>query len=82
MNTTTTLPPLRPYQIAVLRAVLASVREGAGRTFSVMVARQGGKNELSAQMELLLLWAHLRRDVEAVKCAPTFMPKGTTGWSS
>lgn len=71
----TALPPLRPYQLAVLRAVTRSVREGAGRTFSVMVARQGGKNELSAQLELTLLLAHRRRDADAVKCAPTFLPQ-------
>ncbi len=69
------LPRLRPYQTAVTRAVLASVRERAGRTFSVMVARQGGKNELSAQLELALLLAHAGRDVDAVKCAPTFTPQ-------
>jgi hypothetical protein len=75
VNTPTVFPQLRPYQRAVLRAVMRSVRERAGRTFSVMIARQGGKNELSAQLELTLLWAHLRRDVDAVKCAPTFMPQ-------
>jgi hypothetical protein len=70
------LPPLRPYQAAAMRAIIASIRVGAGRTFSVMVARQGGKNELSAQIELLLLLANPRHDREAVKCAPTFRPQG------
>ena len=46
---------LRPYQVQVGRAVLDSVIHRRGLTFTVEVARQGGKNELSAQMEVLLL---------------------------
>lgn len=69
------IPPLRPYQEAVRRAVLASVRERRGLTFSVMISRQGGKNELSAQLELLLLLDNLHRPVEGIKCAPTFHPQ-------
>ena len=46
---------LRPYQIEAGRAIVESVRSGAGRSFSVEMARQGGKNELSAQLEALLL---------------------------
>jgi len=38
------LAPLRPYQREVVRAVLRSVREGDGESFSVEIARQGGKN--------------------------------------
>jgi hypothetical protein len=68
-------PMLRPYQVGVADAVRQSVRTGAGRTFSVMVARQGGKNELSAQLELMLLIAHREKDADAVKCAPTFLPQ-------
>jgi hypothetical protein len=70
-------PAFRPYQVAVTRAVRRSVSAGAGRTFSVMVARQGGKNELSAQLELALLSVFaLTGDLDAVKCAPTFTPQG------
>ncbi|MGD9894332.1 MAG: hypothetical protein AB7R89_29650 [Dehalococcoidia bacterium] len=69
------LPPLRPYQRAVARAVRDSVRAGDGRTFSVMVARQGGKNELSAQLEVSFLHSHANQDLDAVKCAPTFSPQ-------
>ena len=71
----TALPRLRPYQREVVRAVLRSVLRGEGRSFSVLIARQGGKNELSAQLELLLLLANRARSVEAVKCAPTFVPQ-------
>ncbi len=66
---------LRPYQVEAARAVLDSVFGGRGLTISVMVARQGGKNELSAQLEVLLLTAHMLIDADAIKCAPTFDPQ-------
>ncbi len=46
---------LRPYQQEMAVAILDSVFGKKGLTFSVEIARQGGKNELSAQLELLLL---------------------------
>jgi hypothetical protein len=73
--TASALPRLRPYQREVVRAVLRSVLRGEGRSFSVLIARQGGKNELSAQLELLLLLANRDRPVEAIKCAPTLAPQ-------
>ncbi len=50
---------LRPYQVEAGRAILDSVLRRRGLSFSVEVARQGGKNELSAQLEALLLTLHL-----------------------
>ncbi len=67
---------LRSYQVEAGRAILDSVLRGRGLSFSVEVARQGGKNELSAQLEALLLLLNVARDVDAVKCAPTFEPQG------
>lgn len=69
------LPPLRPYQREAAAAILRSVQERAGDTITVEVARQGGKNELSAQLELFLLLRAASRGGEAVKCAPTFRPQ-------
>lgn len=69
------VPALRPYQREVGRAVLASVRERRGDTFTVEIARQGGKNELSAQLELLLLAWHMAAGGTGVKGAPTFVPQ-------
>ncbi|UCC17523.1 MAG: hypothetical protein JSU58_02960 [Dehalococcoidales bacterium] len=43
--------------------------------FSVEIARQGGKNELSAQIELLLLTLFMARSRSLVKCSPTFKPQ-------
>ena len=70
-----TLPPLRPYQVEIGRAVLDSVRRRLGRTFTVEIARQGGKNELSAQLEVLLLTMRMLAGGAGVKCAPTFVPQ-------
>src|SRR5712692_1641795 len=69
------LHPLRPYQREAGRAVLASVYNGLGHTITIEIARQGGKNELSAQLELLLLGRFARHARDAVKCAPTFAPQ-------
>lgn len=67
---------LRPYQREVALAVLDSVCGRKGTTFSVEIARQGGKNELSAQLELLLLTLFMTsRPQNLIKCAPTFKPQ-------
>ncbi len=66
---------LRPYQREVALAILDSVFNKKGLTFSVEIARQGGKNELSAQLELLLLTLFMTEPQNLVKCAPTFKPQ-------
>jgi len=69
------LPALRPYQREIARAVLDSVFNCRGETFSVEIARQGGKNELSAQLEMLLMTLAMGSARNLVKCAPTFNPQ-------
>ena len=71
MNAGKVLNRLRPYQREVASAVLDSVFGGKGLTFSVEIARQGGKNELSAQLEVLLLTLFIARGGNAIKCSPT-----------
>ena len=66
---------LRPYQQEVALAVLDSVFGRKGFTFSVEIARQGGKNELSAQLELLLLTLYMAEPQNLIKCSPTFKPQ-------
>ena len=66
---------LRPYQREVALAILDSVFGRKGLTFSVEIARQGGKNELSAQLELLLLTLYMAEPQNLVKCSPTFKPQ-------
>ncbi len=66
---------LRPYQQEVARALISSIGEKKGLTFSVEIARQGGKNELSAHLELLLLTMHMSCGGNSVKCSPTFKPQ-------
>jgi hypothetical protein len=66
---------LRPYQQQIARAVISSIQKNSGLTFSVEIARQGGKNELSAQLEMLLLTMFIARGGSGVKCSPTFKPQ-------
>ncbi len=66
---------LRPYQREAASAILDSVLGKKGLTFSVEMARQGGKNELSAQLELLLLTFYMAQPRNLVKCSPTFKPQ-------
>ncbi len=66
---------LYPYQREVALAILNSIFGRKGFTFSVEIARQGGKNELSAQLELLLLTLYMAEPQNLVKCAPTFKPQ-------
>ena len=69
------LSRLRPYQTEIAIAVLDSVFNKKGLTFSVEIARQGGKNELSAQLELLLLTLYIAEPQNLIKCSPTFKPQ-------
>jgi len=70
-----TLNRLRPYQRDIALAVLDSIFGRKGLTFSVEIARQGGKNELSAQLELLLLTLYMAEPKNMIKCSPTFKPQ-------
>ncbi|HZT99013.1 MAG TPA: hypothetical protein VFA10_05100 [Ktedonobacteraceae bacterium] len=65
--------PLYWYQELIGDAILASIRGGHGRTFTVMLARQMGKNQLSAVLEayLLCMW----EQGTIVKAAPTYKPQ-------
>ena len=66
---------LRPYQQEVTAAVMDSVLHGRGLTFSVEIARQGGKNELSAHLEVYLMTVCIHQGGSIVKCSPTFKPQ-------
>jgi hypothetical protein len=75
ITTTSSINRLHPYQREVASAILDSVFGKKGLTFSVEMARQGGKNELSAQLELLLLTFYMAQPKNLVKCSPTFKPQ-------
>ena len=66
---------LRPYQQEIAKAVMDSIQNGKGLTLSVEIARQGGKNELSAHLEVLLLTLYMDRGGNLIKCSPTFKPQ-------
>ena len=67
--------PLRPYQLEPARAILDSIVRGQGHVLVVMMCRQAGKNELSAQLEAYLLNLYQRRGGQMVKASPTFKPQ-------
>src|SRR5207248_6737835 len=62
-------------QLQAARAVARSVAARQGRVFTVMMARQMGKNELSAQLEAYLLYLHAVSGGSIIKAAPTFKPQ-------
>lgn len=67
---------LYPYQLEIFAAITQSVVKKQGLTFSVEIARQGGKNELSAQLERCLLALYALGDPKnLIKCSPTFKPQ-------
>ena len=66
---------LRPYQQEVVKAVIDSIQLSRGLTISVEIARQGGKNELSAHLEVLLMTLFMSQGGNLIKCSPTFKPQ-------
>ncbi|XUX00803.1 MAG: hypothetical protein TUN42_02115 [Dehalogenimonas sp.] len=66
---------LYPYQRQIFDAVADSIVHGRGLTFSVEIARQGGKNQVSACLEAALLVHFVGLPLNVVKCAPTFEPQ-------
>jgi hypothetical protein len=68
--------PLRKYQLEAARAILQSIERQDGAVFTVMMARQMGKNELSAQIEAWLLQALQSQGASLIKAAPTLRPQG------
>ncbi len=74
-ETITGLPRLRPYQAEIARVILARIANREGGSISVEIARQGGKNEVSAQVELATLLGHAASGGTLVKCAPTLEPQ-------
>jgi hypothetical protein len=67
--------PLRQYQLQPTDAILKSILNGEGETYAVMMSRQAGKNELSAQLEAYLLNLYQRVGGNIVKGSPTFKPQ-------
>jgi hypothetical protein len=66
---------LYPYQQEIFDAVTDSIVHRRGLVFSVEIARQGGKNEVSAWLETSLLATFKDYPLNIVKCAPTFEPQ-------
>jgi hypothetical protein len=62
-----------PYQEIVGQAIIDSILEKKGLTITVMMARQSGKNEISAIVESYLLTC--MESGTLIKSAPTFKPQ-------
>lgn len=79
--------PLRPYQLTVARAIVADVlarqrhHSQHGGWWTVMMARQMGKNEVSAVIEAYLLTRQAQRGGTIIKAAPTWQPQGVTSFT-
>jgi hypothetical protein len=68
--------PLRSYQLGPARAIVDSVLQRRGMTFAVVMSRQAGKNELSAQLEAYLMNLFQQvRGASLVKASPTYKPQ-------
>lgn len=61
--------PLYPFQETIGNAILESVLNNLGLTFTVLVSRQSGKNQVSSIIESYLLSAY--EDGTMIKAAPT-----------
>ena len=68
-------PHLRRYQRVPATAIIKSAAARDGLRFAVMMARQAGKNEMSAEIEAALLAANAAHPRTGVKCAPTEDPQ-------
>ena len=66
---------LYPYQEDIALAVTRSIVAREGLTFCIEIARQGGKNELSAYIEVELMTYYSSFPINFVKCSPTFKPQ-------
>ncbi len=74
----TGLHRLRPYQVDAVSAILESIRLQLGMSFCLEFARQSGKNEASAQLELIVLTTlaeELSITPDIIKVAPTLTPQ-------
>ncbi len=67
--------PLRKYQPDIGYAITKSVRLRKGLTFTIEIARQGGKNELCAQLATYFLDISAYLGGNTIKAAPTFIPQ-------
>jgi len=66
---------LRPYQAEAGAAIFDSIQNHLGRTITIEIARQGGKNELSAVLEMTLLTTRIQSGGTLIKASPTFKPQ-------
>jgi hypothetical protein len=70
-------PTLRPYQWKIALPLYYAIEQTRGQTFSVMLPRQSGKNQVSAALVANLLINRQHSGGEVVVCAPTLYPQAS-----
>ncbi len=73
------MPTLRYYQRRILQEWKDDMRGERGETFTLLLPRQAGKNELAAALMQTLLRTSASEGGSAVAAAPTFSPQGAIG---
>lgn len=66
---------MRKYQLEPAAAILDSVKNKLGMSFVVMMSRQAGKDELSANLKAFLIRLYSHLDVGIVEGNPTYKPQ-------
>ncbi len=66
---------LRPYQLEAGQAILDSIHMQRGDTLVVMMSRQAGKDELSANLKAYLLTRFMNEEAGIVEVNPTYKPQ-------
>lgn len=66
---------MRPYQLEPAKAILRSIKEKRGDTIVLIISRQGGKDELLANLLAYLLTLFSHRELGIVIANPTYKPQ-------
>lgn len=66
---------MRPYQLAPAKAIIESIKNNYGDSIIIMISRQSGKDELSANLKAYLLTRFQGYDVGIVEANPTYKPQ-------
>jgi hypothetical protein len=69
------LPVLRRYQSRVFQALMRGIERERAVTFTVLLPRQAGKNEVAANVVAALLFGNAARGGSVIVCAPSLAPQ-------
>jgi hypothetical protein len=66
---------MRPYQLEPAKAIIESITKKQGLTIVLVISRQGGKDEMLANLVSYLLNLYAHREVGIVYVNPTYKPQ-------